>query len=421
MDKSRQMRTSYTLYELNEYIKRVIALNFAEPLWISCEISQVKEVRGNVYLDLVHHDEEGEEIKAQISAQIWYKSYLFIKNKLGALLPSLLKEGTHVLLKVKVEFNERYGIKLIIEDIDPSFTIGQMEMNRQKILQRLKDEGLIDVNKNKSLPRVIQRIAVISSENAAGYIDFIRHLGSNNYGYKYQTTLFPAAMQGQNTEKEVCQSLRQIEENRHLFDVILIIRGGGSKLDLAWFDNYNIGSMISKSSMPVMTGIGHDIDSTVTDMVAHTQLKTPTAVADFIIHHNMDFETDIQQSLYWISQMSHQAIKQHQLSLENITQQILWLPKDHLRKQDFRVNQVYQAICHEAAMKIRWHRDSLTLMEKEIRFSHPSHILRKGYAIIRQNGSIKTSSETFSPMEDFDIQFTDKTIKIKRNEQENDL
>lgn len=415
------MRTSYTLYELNEYIKRVIALNFPEPLWISCEISQVKEVRGNVYLDLVHHDEESDEIKAQISAQIWYKSYLFIKNKLGALLPSLLKEGTHVLLKVKVEFNERYGMKLIIEDIDPSFTIGQMEMNRQKILQRLIDEGLIDVNKNKPLPSVIQRLAVISSENAAGYIDFIRHLNSNNYGYKFQSTLFPSAMQGQNTEREVCQALRQIEVNRHLFDAILIIRGGGSKLDLAWFDNYNIGSMVSKSSIPVFTGIGHEIDSTVADRVAHTQLKTPTAVADFIIHHNLDFETHLQQNLYWISQLSYQAIKQHQLSLQNMTQQILWLPKDHLRKHELRVKQVYQAICHKAGIKIRWNRDSLNLMEKEISFSHPSHILKKGYAIIRQKGNIKTSSENFSTKEDFDIQFTDKTIKIKRNEQENDV
>ncbi|MBP9055102.1 MAG: exodeoxyribonuclease VII large subunit, partial [Saprospiraceae bacterium] len=162
------MPSSYSLYELNEYIRRVIALNFAEPIWVNAEISQIKEVRGNVYMDLVYHDDQTNEIKAQISAGIWFKSYLFLKNKLGALLPSLLSEGTHVLLKVQVEFTERYGMKLIVEDIDPSFTIGQMEMNRQKILQKLFDEGLTHQNKLTKLPPVIQRIAVISSDNAAG-------------------------------------------------------------------------------------------------------------------------------------------------------------------------------------------------------------------------------------------------------------
>lgn len=410
------MRTSYTLYELNEYIKRVIALNFAEPIWISCEISQVKEVRGNVYLELVHHDEGSDEVKAQISANIWYKSFLFIKNKLGALLPSLLKEGTHVLLKVKVEYNERYGIKLIIEDIDPAFTIGQMEMNRQKILQRLHDEGLVGQNKEIKLPGVIQKMAIISSENAAGYIDFINHLRNNRFGYFFQTTLFPSAMQGQNTEREVCQSLRQIEESRHHFDIIVIIRGGGSKLDLAWFDNYNIGSMISRSSLPVITGIGHDIDSTVSDIVAHTTLKTPTAVADFVIQHNSEFEADIQQILHLISQWAQQVVKQNQLSLQNIHQQLMWIPKDHMRKHELRVAQTYQTICQEAMMRIRRQQEKLQLIEKELLFSDPGHILKKGYAIIRQNGQIKTSSESFSTQEDFNIQFTDKTIKIKVNE-----
>ena len=284
------MPSSYSLYELNEYIRRVIALNFAEPIWVNAEISQIKEVRGNVYMDLVYHDDQTNEIKAQISAGIWFKSYLFLKNKLGALLPSLLSEGTHVLLKVQVEFTERYGMKLIVEDIDPSFTIGQMEMNRQKILQKLFDEGLTHQNKLTKLPVVIQRIAVISSDNAAGYIDFINHLSQNPYGYQFKTTLFRASLQGQNTEREVCQALNDISEDASKYDCTVIIRGGGSKLDLAWFDNFNIGARIAKSPIPVMTGIGHDINATVADTVAHTTLKTPTAAADFIISHNICFE-----------------------------------------------------------------------------------------------------------------------------------
>ncbi len=410
------MPHSYTLYELNEYIKRVIALNFAESIWINCEISQVKEVRGNVYLDLVHHDDKTDEIKAQISANIWYKSYLFIKNKLGALLPSLLKEGTHVLLKVKVEFNERYGIKLIIEDIDPSFTIGQMEMNRQKILQRLQEEGLIHLNKQHPLSSVLQRIAVISSANAAGYIDFINHLNTNTYGYKYSTTLYSAALQGLNTEREVCQALREIEQNKEKFDTIIIIRGGGSKLDLAWFDNFNIGSLISKSSLPVITGIGHDIDSTVTDIVAHTSLKTPTAVADYLINHNLEFESELIQKSYWISQMAQQLLKQQQLSLQNITQEILWIPKDKIRNGYMILSNIQNMIYQGVLRKIQSHIDKLILLDKEIYLSHPENILKKGYTIIRQKNKISKNSKDLDLHQSFEIQFIDKIIKIKGNE-----
>jgi exodeoxyribonuclease VII large subunit len=379
------MPQSYSLYELNEYIRRVIALNFAEPIWVNAEISQVKEVRGNVYLDLVYHDEKTEEVTAQISASIWYKSFLFLKNKLGALLPSLLKEGTHVLMKVQVEFNERYGMKLIIEDIDPSFTIGQMEMNRQKILQKLQDEGLLHINKLTQLPTVIQKIAVISSHNAAGYIDFINHLTKNPYGYEYKTELFQVALQGQNTEREVCQALADIAERKDDFDVILIIRGGGSKLDLAWFDSFNIGARIAKSPLPVLTGIGHDIDSTVADVVAHNSLKTPTAVADFLINHNVDFEANIQETMQWIVQMSHRFVKNHELALQNTTQMLQLIPGEIIKKQLFNINFAHDQIFAITKNVLKSHKEKLSFADQQIKLLDPKHILQKGYAIISQD------------------------------------
>jgi exodeoxyribonuclease VII large subunit len=175
---------THSLFELNEYIKRVIALNFPEPLWINCEIAQIKEVRGNVYIDLVEQDNQ-DNIIAQASAVIWYKSYLFIKNKLGHLANSLLSVGTHVKVKVIVEFNERYGYKLVIEDIDPTYTLGRLEINRQKIIERLKADQLFDLNKCIELPAVIQKIAIISSDQAAGYKDFIAQISENQYGYHF--------------------------------------------------------------------------------------------------------------------------------------------------------------------------------------------------------------------------------------------
>jgi exodeoxyribonuclease VII large subunit len=210
-------KNAHSLYELNEYIKRVVSLNFNETLWISCEISQANSSRGHYYLELDQKNEDSNEIIAQMSAVIWVKNFLFIKRKLGDVADLILVNGSQVLLKVKLDFNERYGLKLIIEDIDASYTIGQMEIARQKTLERLKKENLIHLNSQNDIPQVIQRIAVISSKTAAGYQDFIQHLTNNSYGYQYKTTLFQTAMQGINTEKELLQSMNQILENKEHF------------------------------------------------------------------------------------------------------------------------------------------------------------------------------------------------------------
>ena len=406
------MPSSYSLYELNEYIRRVIALNFAEPIWVNAEISQIKEVRGNVYMDLVYHDDQTNEIKAQISAGIWFKSYLFLKNKLGALLPSLLSEGTHVLLKVQVEFTERYGMKLIVEDIDPSFTIGQMEMNRQKILQKLFDEGLTHQNKLTKLPPVIQRIAVISSDNAAGYIDFINHLSQNPYGYQFKTTLFRASLQGQNTEREVCQALNDISEDASKYDCTVIIRGGGSKLDLAWFDNFNIGARIAKSPIPVMTGIGHDINATVADTVAHTTLKTPTATADFIINHNMDFEAKIIETTNWITQLAGRYLRQHELMLGQTNQMLSMLPMEKIKNQHLNIDNRFNQLITLAKNKLRKHQDQITFADKQMEILQPSNMLKKGYTIIRQNAGVVSRLQAFDKNGITEIEFFDGKLEL---------
>jgi exodeoxyribonuclease VII large subunit len=410
------MPASYSLFELNEYIRRVVALNFPEPIWVHCEIAQIKEVRGNVYLDLVHHDESTDEVTAQISANIWYKSYLFLKNKLGALLPSLLAQGTNISIKVQVEFSEKYGMKLIIEDLDPAYTIGQMEMKRQKILQQLTDEGLMHLNKLKELPRVIQNIAVVSSPKAAGYIDFVNHLADNAYGYRYNIKLFEAALQGLNTEKDVCNAFQIIHDSKEYYDCILIIRGGGSKPDLAWFDNYNIGTAIAKSKLPVITGIGHDVDSTVADSVAFQSLKTPTAVADFLIEHNLDFESSIIETSRWITQIARQMIKNQEVTLASMIQIVRYLPADILRKHQSNIDFTYKQIIHSAKNKVKYHLQQLDLADQQIRISDPHMILRRGYAIVRQNNKIIGRARQLDVKKDVEIQFSDAIIKISTHE-----
>jgi len=176
---------SYSLYQLNEYIRRVVALNFREPLWIEAEIAQIKDSRGNQYIELVEKDDDSDDIIAQISAVIWYRNFTFIKKKLGDIVFDLLEAGTQIRLKCTIDYHERYGLKLVIQDLDPNFTFGLVEIKRQEIINQLDEEGLLELNKTLLIPSVLQRIAVISSKGAAGYQDFINQLVDNSYGYTY--------------------------------------------------------------------------------------------------------------------------------------------------------------------------------------------------------------------------------------------
>lgn len=405
---------SYSLYELNEYIRRVIALNFPEPIWINCEIAQVKESRGNVYLDLVDQDENTGEIKAAVSANIWYKSYLFLKNKLGDLLPSLLAQGVHVKVKVTVEFHERYGLKLNIEDIDPSYTIGQLEMARQKIVQKLTEEGIIHMNKMRTFPTVIQRIAVISAENAAGYQDFVQQLTKNRYGYAFRLHLFKAALQGLNTEREVCAALDEIKSMAEQFDCIAIIRGGGSKLDLGGFDSYNIGSKIAQSPLPVITGIGHDVDQTIADIVANTPLKTPTAVAEHIINHNLDFERKLMEGLHWITQLAGRQIRHHDHDLKQFIQLLKVLPTEKIKYQRQSLDNILSQCRLSISFIIAAQKEKLNNFDRQIRQLHPDSILKRGFAMVRSDNHIIQNTLEAEKHQDFEIVFHDGNLKVTK-------
>ncbi|MCB9327166.1 MAG: exodeoxyribonuclease VII large subunit [Lewinellaceae bacterium] len=378
---------TYSLFELNEYLKRVVALNFQDPIWIHAEINQISESRGNYYLELVEQDEKSGNVVAQSSAAIWYRSFLFIKNKVGDLLPSLLSAGTLVEIKVKVEFNERYGMKLIIEDINPEYTIGVLEMERKKILERLKKASVLDKNKSIRLPSVIQKIAVISSDRAAGYQDFVSQLNKNPYNYRFNIQLFQAAMQGRNTESEVLSAIDKIENSRTKFDTVVIIRGGGSKLDLSAFDNYNIGHRIATSRYPIVTGIGHDIDQTVADVVSHTSLKTPTAVANFIIEQNLFFEAEITQLWQNVVWLSNEKIKQETLRLEQIDYLVRAIPMEILRRNEEKIKNIEYQLHSIKNYELKKHSLELQAIDSMIKALDPEMVLKRGFAMVKQHGS----------------------------------
>lgn len=404
-------KDTFTLYDLNEYLKRVVALNFPEPVWISCEISQIKNARGNYYLDLVELNDK-EEVIAQSQAAIWYKSFLFLKSKLGDILPSLLQEGVQIKVKVAVEFNERYGLKLIIEDIDPAYTLGQMELTRQKILERLKAAGVTERNKDLPMPKVIQRIAVISSDTAAGFKDFTAHLNENKYGYQFAATLYQAAMQGLNTEKEVVDRLTEIKEEAKNFDAVVIIRGGGSKLDLSYFDNYNIGYTIATMPIPVLTGIGHEIDLSIADLMAHLSLKTPTAVADYIVDRALHYEGQMDDWYQQVKLLAGSHVKRASLQLENHVVQLQSRPRELLKVAGLMLQNQYAELQTNMVHKIKFQHQELQSIQTQLSMSDPKNILKRGFAIVRQEGQFVSRTVLFDPKKATEINFYDGNIEI---------
>ena len=346
---------TYSLQELNEFLRRVIALNFNESVWITAEIGQIGLSRGHYYIDLLQKEENA--IIAQMSAVIWATDYKRIQRILGSntvmqglmaqdALKGVLAEGMEIKLKGRLDFHEKFSLKIIIEDIDATYTIGKLELQRRQLINDLNRKGLLARNKNLRLPTVIQRIAVISSETAAGWQDFKNHISHNDYQYAFDIQFFQSAMQGSLVEKTMMHQLDSIKILSHLFDCVVIIRGGGSRLDLSAFDTPTICETIAKFPIPVITGIGHETDQSVIDLVAHSSLKTPTAVADFIIAHNSRFEAsliEIQNFInHYVSDRLNTEGGKLQLAENSIQSAALYFIKNQQNMLDYIEKQVPQ-------------------------------------------------------------------------------
>lgn len=385
---------SYSLFELNEYVKRVIALNFAEPVWIHGEIGQVGLSRGNYYIDIIQKDEKSDAILAQSSAVLWYKSFLFVKKKIGTSIDILLQQGVEVKLKVQVEFHERYGFKLNVLDIDPNYTLGQLEILRQQNLKKLEDAGLIHLNEGLDLPVVLKKIAVISSSRAAGYKDFEEQLKNNEYGYRYKTSLFDCAVQGQNVKKEIPAALQAISDRAEDYDCVIIIRGGGSKMDLSGFDEYEIGKAIAICQVPVITGIGHEIDQSIADIVSHTSVKTPTAAAEFVIQRTMNFEAKMNGFAEKIMYLSKDKLNNQNQLIANIA---FGIKQSTLSRTEYLVNQLdfdWKSLINQSSNRIERLNTRLENISKTLELLDPQETLKRGYSYISKgNESIKSINQ----------------------------
>ncbi|RZS98197.1 exodeoxyribonuclease VII large subunit [Cecembia calidifontis] len=292
------MHEAISLLELNQLIKETLDIQLAPTYWVVAEIAEINHARqGHAYLELV--EKEGNQIAAKIRATIWSYTYRSLASRFKSVTGQDLKSGMKILAQVSVTFHEVYGISLNVKEIDPNYTLGERARIRQEIIDRLAREGMLEFNKRFKLPAVPQKIAVISSSTAAGYGDFVNQIKNNRFGYQVHHRLFQATLQGVEAAETIIQALKSVHEahQKHPFDAIVLIRGGGSQLDLDCFDDYRLAIEIAKSELPVITGIGHERDETIADLVAHTKMKTPTATAEFILSGFREFEDNLE--LLW--------------------------------------------------------------------------------------------------------------------------
>ena len=385
--------TSITLSELTEQIQQTIRQGFDAPVWIRAEISELREnPGGHCYLELIEKDSDSDTLLAKSKATCWASTYRMLKPYFESSTGQSLKDGLKVLVAVSVEFHSVYGFSLNLRDIDPTFTIGEMAARRLQIIRQLEADGVVDMNKQLQLPIPVQRLAIISSPTAAGYGDFLDQLKNDPSHFAFYTRLFPAVMQGDQAEASIISALESIYEHVDLFDVVVIIRGGGATTDLACFDSYDLALNCAQFPLPVVAGIGHQRDYAILDMVAHTSVKTPTAVAEFLIanlqeaeNHVLDIFSDIRYLIKNNTETEYRKVDQIKMRIKQTLRSWVVQKTHRLERQKSRLQSTVR-------MQMLRQNNKLLLLEKNIEAHSPVFLLRHGYTITTLNGKRITSA-----------------------------
>ncbi len=398
-----------TLRELQRRVKSVLEGAFALPLWVSAEISDIKvNYSGHCYLELVEKAEKGGDNgvpTAQARAVIWKSHFPRIAAYFEAETGQRLAPGLKILAKVLVSYHELYGFSLQITDVDPSFTLGDLERQRQQTIAQLQQEGVWEMNRGVALPTVVQRVAVVSSAQAAGYQDFCKELAKSPY--RFEVELFDAFMQGEAAEGSIIHALCRVADRLEEFDAVVIIRGGGSRSDLNCFNAYRLCSYVAQFPLPVITGIGHDKDTSVADMVAHTALKTPTAVAGWLVER-MD------RICGWLDAAAlqlHDGVlrlsRTQQVRLEELAGDVRHLSLGLLRQRGLELGSREEVFRQAVESFLRQQRQRLDTTGELVESRSPRHILRMGFAVVRSGGRAVTSVRQVAAGERLTVEIAD--------------
>ena len=430
-----------TLYELNRLVSKVIESEMPSEYWVEAELSECRESRGHCYLELIQKDERTSTPIAKASAKCWANKWMLIRPGFERTTGQRLHAGMKVLLKVFAQFHEAYGFSWIVTDIDPTYTLGGMARKRQEIIRQLKEEGVFDLQKELQLPLFCQRIAVISSETAAGYGDFCNQLADNPYGFQFQTRLFPAIMQGEGVEQSIINALGRIfseysddsEDSDIPFDCVVIIRGGGATSDMSGFDTLALAENVANFPLPIITGIGHDRDESILDMVSHIRVKTPTAAAALLIDHLKTVLDAINDAQEQIVRLALQKLTSHKSRLSTLAEILPRLFTNVKTRQEARLDSlnsrmttaIRQSIITQQSLinalevkmpiflnhRLMAEQHRLQLIEEKTKNLDPALLLKRGYSITLHNGKAVRSPQQLQSGDEIETRLEKGTIK----------
>ena len=430
-----QDRQEFSLLELNNRIKNALLEAFPETCWIRAEMSDVRTnaASGHCYLEFIEKNPVTGQLLARARGSIWAKTFRLLKPYFEMETGQQFASGLKVLVKVAVEFHELYGYSLTVLDIDPAYTLGDMVRRRMEIIRQLQEEGVFTLNKELPFPTLPKRVAVITSPTAAGYEDFLNQLANNTAGYPFYTKLFPALMQGERTEESVIAALERIYQHLDCFDVVVIIRGGGATSDLNSFDSYLLAANCAQFPLPIITGIGHERDDTILDLVAHTRMKTPTAVAEFLIAR-MDKaagELDsLQQSVSLLATeiLSAQKNQLHTLAnrlpalalnriernrslLQRLGGQLPLMVSSLLKQRRATVDTWQLHLKNRPETWLAEQNRFIQLTEQFVKMASPEYLLKRGYSLTLKEGKIVKQASDLQSGDEIVTRFSDGEIR----------
>lgn len=417
-----------TLSQLQQRIKSVIEQGLPLPLWVVAEIAECKvNYSGHCYLELIEKADATDSRatssvpRAQARAVIWRSQYAMLSAYFESQTGSRLAAGMKILAKVTVSYHELYGLSLQITDLDPSYTLGEVERQKQLTIKCLQADGVWECNREVEMPLLVQRLAVVSSATAAGYRDFCQELQQSPYAFRHE--LVEAVMQGAVAEESVCAALSAIAEREDEFDAVIIIRGGGSTSDLSCFNSYRICSYVAQFPLPVITGIGHDKDVSVADMVAHSPLKTPTAVAAWLNERMTTLEGKIEEAAQLLTDMARAKTSAEQLRIERWAGYLRELSQQLCERHRSRMMLLHEQLRSAAERVIERESSRLQLATEVVEAHNPKSILRRGFAIVRIKGQATPSTDSVSSGDMIDIELTDGNLQaeVKQVIKNNDI
>ncbi len=421
-----------TLYELNSLVREVLECEMPDEYWVEAELSECRESHGHCFMELIQKDEQNATPIAKASARCWASKWMLIRPGFERTTGQRLHAGMKVLLKVYAQFHETYGFSWIVTDIDPTYTLGDMARKRQEIIRQLKAEGVFDLQRELRLPLFCQRIAVISSETAAGYGDFCNQLADNPYGFRFEITLFPAIMQGEDVEQSVINALESIYNGLPAYDCVVIIRGGGATSDMSGFDTLALAENVANFPLPIITGIGHDRDESILDMISHTRVKTPTAAAAFLIDHLKTVLDSLNDSQEQILRLAQQKLTYYESLFATVAEVLPRLFSNVKIRQEARLDALNNRLILSSGSKLSTlnsqlstlserlpilldrrlmaEKHRLQLIEEKAKSIDPALLLKRGYSITLKDGRVIRNAAVLHSGDEIETRLANGTI-----------